>query len=172
MAGDGGARTKEVVFSGDVGLHSLGDGSRLRFPLAADEEMVSLQNHGDWDGQEGEHGDSGTPALTIRFRKWEDVVLDSFACNHEDHPDTLRRKSDVTVVELAALRHELAVDPVRSFADFAMEEHWHSSDAFFQPSQRLIRICSTDGTYEAWQLWRSSRDRSRSLLLSTATLAT
>ena len=30
---------------GDVGLHSLGDGSRVCFPLTADEEMVSLSTH-------------------------------------------------------------------------------------------------------------------------------
>ena len=66
------------------------------------------------------------------FRDWEDVVLDPFACNCEGHPDTLRRESDITAVELAALHHELAVDPVRWFADFAMKEHWHSSDAVNQ----------------------------------------
>ena len=50
-----------------------------------------------------------------RFRKWEDVVMDPFACNHEDPPDA----SDVTAAELAALHQELTVDPLRWFFDFA-----------------------------------------------------
>ena len=51
-------------------------------------------------------------------RKWEEVVLDSLACNYEDHPVSRRDESDVIAVELAALQRDLAV-----------EEHWHSSDA-------------------------------------------
>ena len=83
-----------------------------------------------------------------RFRKWEDIVLYSFACNCEDHPVTRRDESDITAVVLAALHHELAVDPLRLFADFAMEKHWHSSDAVNQQIQGLIRIWYTAGTYE------------------------
>ena len=45
------------------------------------------------------------------------------------HPVTRRDESDITAVELAALHRKLAVDPLRWFADFAMEKHWHSSDA-------------------------------------------
>ena len=55
-----------------------------------------------------------------RFRKWEDVVLDSFACN-EDPQVSRRDESDTTAVELSALHHELAVDPLRWFDDFEME---------------------------------------------------
>ena len=47
-------------------------------------------------------------------------MLESFACNYEDHPVTRRDDSDVTAVELAALHHELAVDPVRWFAGFSV----------------------------------------------------
>ena len=77
-----------------------------------------------------------------RFRKWEDNVLDSFACNYEDHLVTCRVESDIT-----ALHHQLAVDPLCWFADFAMEKHWHSSDAGYQQLQELNRIRYTDGTY-------------------------
>ena len=59
----------------------------------------------------------------------EDVVWDSFVCNCEDHPVTRRDARDVTAVELAVLHHELAVNPLRWFADFAMEKLKHSSDA-------------------------------------------
>ena len=38
-----------------------------------------------------------------RFRKLEDVVMDSFGCNCEDHI-TRRDESDITAVELAAVR--------------------------------------------------------------------
>ena len=34
---------KDVILLGDVGLHSLGDGSRVRSPSTAAEEMVSWQ---------------------------------------------------------------------------------------------------------------------------------
>ena len=37
-----------------------------------------------------------TPARDRRFRKWEKVVLDSFACNCEDHLVTRRDGSDTT----------------------------------------------------------------------------
>ena len=46
-----------------------------------------------------------------------------------DHPVTREDDSDITAVELAALHQERAVDPLRWFADFAMQKHWHSSDA-------------------------------------------
>ena len=85
-----------------------------------------------------------------RFRKWEDVVLDSFACNYEDHPVT--RRHDVTSVELAASHHELAVDPLRWFADFAMGKHWHSLDASFKQLQGLIQIWFIAGTYDQLNL--------------------
>ena len=39
-----------------------------------------------------------------------------------------------------------ARDPLRWFADLAMEEPWRSSDAFYQHFQGLIRIWCTDGT--------------------------
>ena len=48
-----------------------------------------------------------------RFRNWESVVLDSFACNYENHPVTRRDESDIPAVEFAALHHELAVGPLR-----------------------------------------------------------
>ena len=41
-------------------------------------------------------------------------------------------------VELAALRHELAVDPLRWLSDFAAEKHWQSSDDENQQLQELI----------------------------------
>ena len=68
---------------------------------------------------------SGDPVYSSadpRFRRWEDVVWDSFACNYEDHPVTRRDESDITAVELTALVRELAVDPLRWFDDFVMEK--------------------------------------------------
>ena len=69
-----------------------------------------------------------------RFRKGEDVVLDSFACSYVDHLVTRRDERVITAVELAVLHHELAVDPLRWFSDVvAVKKHWHSlSDAVFQ----------------------------------------
>ena len=87
-----------------------------------------------------------------RFRKWEDVVLDSFACNYEDQPATRRDESDITAVELAALHHELAVDPLRWFADFAMEKHWRASNAGYQQLQGLIQIWYIPGTCDQLNL--------------------
>ena len=63
-------------------------------------------------------------------------MLDLFACNYEDHLVTRRDESDTTAVELAAVHHELAVDPWRWVSDFAAEKHWHSSDAVYQQLQR------------------------------------
>ena len=34
---------EDFVFFGDIGVHSLGDGSRIRISLAANDEMVSWQ---------------------------------------------------------------------------------------------------------------------------------
>ena len=82
------------------------------------------------------------------IRRWEDVVLNSSACNYEDHPVTRRDESDITAVELAALHHELAVDPLRWFADFAMEKPLHSSDTVYQHFQELLRIWYTSGAYD------------------------
>ena len=62
------------------------------------------------------------------------------------------RESDIAAVELAALRHELAVDPLRWFADFAMEKHWHSSDSAYQQLQGLIKIWYTAGTFDQFNL--------------------
>ena len=59
-------------------------------PIALDPELT--EDQGDWDGQEG-----GLDARVLAalysiadrcFREKEDVVLDSFACNYEDHPVT------------------------------------------------------------------------------------
>ena len=87
----------------------------------------------DWDGQECELDARVLAPLYSsagrRFRGWENVALDSFACIYEDHPVTGRDESDITAVELAALHDELAVDPLCWFADFSVEKHWHSSDA-------------------------------------------
>ena len=55
------------------------------------------------------------------------MVLDSFVCNNEDHPGTLRRESYITGVELAALHHELAVYPLRWFGDFAIDRSFDVS---------------------------------------------
>ena len=47
-------------------------------------------------------------------------------------------------VELAVVHHEFSVDPLRWFADFAMEEHWHSADAVHHQLLGLIwYICGT-----------------------------
>ena len=67
-----------------------------------------------------------------RFRKWEDVVFDSFAWQYEDHPVTRWDASDITAVALAALHHELAVDPLR----------W------------WIQLWYTAGTYDQLPPWR------------------
>ena len=82
------------------------------------------EEHGDHDGHEGELDARvlGPPHSSAdrRFREWEDVVWHCFACNYEDHSVTRRDESDITAVELAVLRHELAVDPLRWFAYFAI----------------------------------------------------
>ena len=68
--------------------------------------------------------------------------FDFLACNCEDHPVTRRDESDITAVELAALHHELAVDPLR----------WLSSDAAHQQLQGLILIWYTAGTCDQLNL--------------------
>ena len=55
------------------------------------------------------------------------MALVCLACNYEDHIVTRRNESDITAVELAALLHEITVDPLLWFADFAMVGHWRSS---------------------------------------------
>ena len=61
-------------------------------------------------------------------------------------------RSDVRVTSLrSSWLHSTTsfmTDPLRWFADFAMEERWHSSDAFYQHFQGLIRTMHTDGTYD------------------------
>ena len=52
---------------------------------------------------------------------------------------------------LAAVHHELAVDPLGWFADLAVEKHWHSSDAVNQQLQGLIQIWNTARTYAAME---------------------
>ena len=62
--------------------------------------------------------------------------MDSFACNYEDHPVTHCDGRNVTAVELVALHHAVAVDPLHWFADFAMEKQWFSPDAVYSRSCR------------------------------------
>ena len=50
------------------------------------------------------------------------------------------------------MRHELALDSLRWFADIAMEIHWHSSDAVFQQLQGMIQIWYAAGTYDQLNL--------------------
>ena len=95
----------------------------------------------DWPGQDSPDGELHARAIALlyssadcRFRKWEDVVLDSLACHYEDHPVKRRNESDITAVELAALHHELAVDPLCSFSDLAADMHRYFSDATHQQS--------------------------------------
>ena len=87
-----------------------------------------------------------TPAMIVvsgTGRTW--VVLGFVACNYKDHHGTRRDESDITAVELAGLHHELVVDAMRWFSDFATEKHWHSSDAGCQQLQWLIQIWFSAG---------------------------
>ena len=68
--------------------------------------------------------------------------------HYEDHPVTRR---DITAVELAAVHHELAVDPLRWFSGFG-RENWHSTTAVFQQLQVLIQMGYTTGTYDQLNL--------------------
>ena len=86
--------------------------------------------------------------------------MDSFACSSEDHPVTHRDESDITAVELA-LTLRLRNTGIRRTpfsrsckADSHLVHSWH---------ERPLN-------WEAWQPWRSSRDRSRDMLMLTATL--
>ena len=92
--------------------------------------------------------------------------MDSFACNSEHHLVTHLGESDITEVELAALHYELAVEPLRWFADFAMDKLWLSWGAVCLHFQELIRTWYTDGTYDQLNLGGVS------MLMPTATLAT
>ena len=60
------------------------------------------EEHDDHDGQKGELDARVLVPLYCsadrRFRKWEDVVLDSFACNYEGHLVTCRDESGITAV--------------------------------------------------------------------------
>ena len=119
-------------------------------------EPVLGEEPGEHDGQEGELDARVLAPLYSsadrRFRKCEDVVLESFACNYEDHPVRRGVESDITAVELAALHHELAVDPLRWFAVFAMEKHWQTSDDVYQQLQALIQIWNIAGTHDQLNL--------------------
>ena len=111
-----------------------------------------IDDRGDQDGQDAELDAQALASLYLsadrRLRKWEDVALESFACDNEDHPATRRDESDITAVKLAAVRHELAVGSLLWLGDFfAMEGRWRSSDAVPQHLQGLIQIwyaCGTD----------------------------
>ena len=111
------------------------------------------------------------------FRTWRNVVLNSFACNCEGHLVTLKRRdeSDMTAVELAALHHEPAVDPLRWFSGFVAGKQWHSSDAVFQRLRELIHISCTAGTMRPTELGSSGsdggawRDRHRTMWMPTTT---
>ena len=78
--------------------------------------------------------------------------MDVYGCNYEDHPVNRRDESDITAVDLAVLHHELAVDPLRRFADFAMKKKWYPSDAVYQQLQGLIQMWCTAGTYDQLNL--------------------
>ena len=52
---------------------------------------------------------------------------------------TRRDENEITAVEAAALHHELVVDPLRWFDDFAVEKYWHSSDSFCQQLRGLTQ---------------------------------
>ena len=118
--------TEGEAFLGDVGVFSRGDGSRVRISQFADDENAS------WCGRFSRCGlkkdvRGHQPVLFENVSRptagdaelIEDVSLDTFACNFDDHPDTRRDESDITAVELAAVRHVLAVDSLRSFVEFA-----------------------------------------------------
>ena len=114
--------TENDVFLGDMGVHSRTDGSRVRRlhayeAVSRSERKPDARSH--WsvsiDGKEhttaecpekGEDLASTTvrkvslmlehwrhcASADRRFRQWEDVVLDSFECNYEDHPVTSMRR--------------------------------------------------------------------------------
>ena len=55
--------------------------------------------------------------------------MDSFTCNFDHHFVTRRDESNISAVELAVVHHELAVDSLLRFVDFAMENYWRPSGA-------------------------------------------
>ena len=95
--------------------HQLALGDNKLHPLRG----ILAEEPGDDDGQEGELDARALASESGR----RNVDLDSFACNYQDHPVTRRDESDITAVELAPLHHELAVDLLRWFVDFATEKH-------------------------------------------------
>ena len=98
-----------------------------------------------------EHSRHCTPAPIVVSVTGRDAVFDSFSLA-TTRINLSRVESDFTAVELAVLHHELAVDPLRWFADFAVEKHWHSLDAENQQLQGLIHIWYTAGTYDQLNL--------------------
>ena len=64
-------------------------------------------------------------SIDRRICKWEELRLNSFACNEDKHPVRHREGCDISAVELAAFRRAFTLDPLRWFSDFVMEEiHW------------------------------------------------
>ena len=76
----------------------------------------------------------------------EVVSLHAFPCNFNDHPVTRRDESNVTAVEVAVVHHELEVDSLLWFVDFAGENHCGSADAVHQQLQGLIQIWYENGS--------------------------
>ena len=69
-------------------------------PCAGNPDLIEEQ--GDWEGE------LVSPVLAPLYSSDDRrFLLDSFACNYEDHPVTRRDESDIPPVELAALHHEL-----------------------------------------------------------------
>ena len=86
-------------------------------------------------------------------------------------------ESNITAVELAVVHHELAVDSLLQFVDSAMEKHWLLADAVHQQLQGLIQIWYICGANDQLNLGglaalRSSREKSRTVLIPTTTLTT
>ena len=117
-------------------------------------DLELTEEHGDHDGHEGELGARVLAPLYSstgrRFRKCEDVVLDAFACNYEDHPAEMRvtslRSNWLPCTTSLQWTHCVGLQ------DFAMAKHWHSSDAVFQQLQGLLQIWYTAGTYDQLNL--------------------
>ena len=79
--------------------------------------------------------------LRVAGNRKETVLHGAHACNYKNHRVTRRDESAIIAVELAAVHHELSVDPLRWFADFATEKHCQfSSDAVYQQLQGPIQI--------------------------------
>ena len=60
-----------------------------------------------------------------------------------------RGVSNTTPVGLGALHFVLSVDSLLWCPNFAVQKHWHSSDAFYLKVQGMIQICYTASTYVA-----------------------